>query len=61
MTRIQLPQGPALVLRLLGLLWVVVGVMLACFKPGAISETLMKAYAADVRNPVSEVVLKKAS
>lgn len=37
MTRIQLPQGPALVLRLLGLLWVVVGVMLACFKPGAIS------------------------
>jgi branched-chain amino acid aminotransferase len=31
------------------------------FKPGAISETLMKAYAADVRNPVSEVVLKKAS
>jgi branched-chain amino acid aminotransferase len=31
------------------------------FKPGTISEILMKAYAADVRNPVSEVVLKKAS
>jgi branched-chain amino acid aminotransferase len=31
------------------------------FKPGAISETMMKAYAADVRKPVSEVTLKKAS
>jgi branched-chain amino acid aminotransferase len=29
------------------------------FKPGAISETLMKAYAADVRQPISEVILKK--
>jgi branched-chain amino acid aminotransferase len=31
------------------------------FKPGAMSETIMKAYAADVRKPVSEVTLKKAS
>jgi branched-chain amino acid aminotransferase len=31
------------------------------FKPGAMSEMIMKAYAADVRSPVSEVVLKKAS
>jgi branched-chain amino acid aminotransferase len=31
------------------------------YMPGAISEMIMKAYAADVRNPVSEVMLKKAS
>ena len=31
------------------------------YTPGAISETIMKAYAADVRNPISEVMLKKAS
>jgi branched-chain amino acid aminotransferase len=30
------------------------------FTPGKLSETLMSAYAADVRKPVSEVVLKKA-
>jgi branched-chain amino acid aminotransferase len=31
------------------------------FKPGAMCELIMKAYAAEVRSPVSEVVLKKAS
>ena len=31
------------------------------FKPGAICETIVKAYAADERKPVSEVTLKKAS
>ncbi|HTT98416.1 MAG TPA: branched-chain amino acid aminotransferase [Rhizomicrobium sp.] len=31
------------------------------FTPGAMSELIMKAYAAEVRSPVSEVVLKKAS
>jgi ribose transport system permease protein len=37
MTKIHLPQGPALILRLLGLLWVAVGVMLVSFKPGVIN------------------------
>lgn len=31
------------------------------FKPAAMCEMIMKAYAAEVRSPVSEVVLKKAS
>ena len=31
------------------------------FTPGALCEMMMKAYAAEVRSPVSEVVLKKAS
>jgi branched-chain amino acid aminotransferase len=31
------------------------------FKPGKITETLMNDYAEDVRRPVSQVVLAKAS